>query len=204
MPEGVIIINPDQTIAWSNEAALAMHGVKSLSELGSDVSDYRERFELRYRNRHKLPPGEYPMDRVVAGEAFTEVVVEVARPGEEKRRVQQIRSMVISDPQGRPDCLVLVMEDQTERFSAEDRFERTFAANPAPAIIARLSDMRYVKVNHGFLEMTGYVREALIGRSIHEVDVLEGAEKRSLAVERCTPAPPSRKWRLASACPMER
>jgi PAS domain S-box-containing protein len=184
LPQGVIIINPDQTIAWANEAALAMHGIASLKELGSTVSDYRSRFELRYRNRHKLPPGEYPMDRVVAGEAFTEVVVEVVRSGEEKHRVQQIRSLVISDPEGQPDCLVLVIEDETERFNAEERFERTFGANPAPAIIVRLSDMRYVKVNRGFLAMTGYVREAVIGKSMHEIDVLAGAEKRDLAVER--------------------
>ena len=32
--------------------------------------------------------------------------------------------------------------------------------------------------------MTGYVREALIGRSMHEIDILERAEKRDLAVER--------------------
>ena len=184
LPEGVIIINPDQTIAWSNDAALKMHGVQSLKELGSDVSDYRKRFELRYRNRHKLPPGDYPMERLVAGEAFSEVVVEVGRPGEERVRTQQIRSMVLTDQEGRPDCLVLIIEDETERFSAEERFESTFNANPAPAIIARLSDMRYVKVNQGFLEMTGYTREALIGRSIHEIDVLERAEKRDLAVER--------------------
>jgi PAS domain S-box-containing protein len=184
LPQGVIIINPDQTIAWSNDAALAMHGVRSLAELGDTVTEYRSRFELRYRNRHKLPPGDYPMDRVVAGEAFSEVVVEVARPGEEKHRIQQIRSLVVSDPHGRPDCLVLVIEDETERFNAEERFERAFGANPAPAIITRLSDCRYVKVNQGFMELTGFVKEALIGRSMHEYDVLEGAEKRSLAVER--------------------
>ena len=184
LPEGVILVNPDQTLAWANEAALSMHGVKSFAELGRTISDYRERFELRYRNRHKLPPGEYPMDRVVAGEAFSEVVVEVVKAGEEKRRVQQIRSLVISDPEGRPDCLVLILEDETERFSAEERFERAFGANPAPAIIARLSDLRYVKVNQGFLELTGFVREGLVGKSLHEYDILEGAEKRDLAVER--------------------
>ena len=32
--------------------------------------------------------------------------------------------------------------------------------------------------------MTGYVREAVVGRSIHEIDVLRGAERRELAVER--------------------
>lgn len=184
LTEGIIIINPDQTIAWANEAALAMHGLKSLSDLGSTVSEYRARFELRYRNRHKLPPSDYPMDRVVAGEAFSKVVVEVARLGEEKRWVHQIRSLVLTDLEGHPDCLVLVLEDETERFSAEESFERAFGANPAPAIIARLSDMRYVKVNQGFLEMTGYLREGLIGRSVHEIDILEGAEKRDLAVER--------------------
>ncbi|MDQ2763564.1 MAG: PAS domain S-box protein [Pseudomonadota bacterium] len=184
LTEGIIIINPDQTIAWANEAALAMHGIGTIADLGSTVSEYRERYELRYRNRHKLPAGDYPMDRVVSGEAFSEVVVEVARPGEDKHWVHQIRSLVLTDPEGHPDCLVLVMADETERFSAENRFERMFAANPAPALIVRLSDMRYVRVNQGFMEMTGYGREALVGRSMHEVDILEGAEKRPLAVER--------------------
>ena len=184
LPEGVIIIDPDQTIAWCNKAALTMHAVTSLEELGHTVSEYRERFELRYRNSHKLPAGDYPMDRVIAGEAFTEVVVEVTVPGEERHRVQQIRSMIITDPAGDPDCLVLILEDETERFSAEERFERTFNANPAPAIIVRLGDGRYVKVNQGFMELTGFVEEALIGRSMHEYDLLDGAEKREQAVER--------------------
>ena len=184
LTEGVIIIDPDQTIAWANEAALAMHGIGTAKDLGDTVSDYRTRFELRYRNRHRLPPGDYPMNRVVAGEAFSEVVVEVGRPGDDGRWVHQILSLVLTDPEGQPDCLVLVIDDQTERFSAEERFERTFGANPAPAVIVRLSDLRYVKVNQGFLELTGYRHEALIGRSLHEIDILEGAEKRDLAVER--------------------
>ncbi len=184
LTEGVIIINPDQTIAWANQTALTLHGVGAVKELGGTVSEYRRRFELRYQNRHKLPEGDYPMERLLAGEAFSEVVVEVARPGEDKRWVHRIRSLVLTDPKGEPDCLVLIVNDETERFNAEQRFERAFGANPAPAIIARLSDMRYVKVNRGFLEMTGYLREALVGRSVHEIDVLRGAERRELAVER--------------------
>ena len=185
LPEGVIIVNHDQTIAWANDAALAMHGVQSMKELGATISDYRTRFELRYRDRQQLLADEYPMDRVIAGESFTELVVEVVRAGSrEKHGVQRIRSLVLTDPQQRPDCLALIIKDETEQFDAEDRFERAFEANPAPAIIARLSDMRYVKVNPGFLELTGYLRDALIGRSVHEIDVLDGAMKRDLAVER--------------------
>ena len=60
-----------------------------------------------------------------------------------------------------------------------------FGANPAPAVICRLADLRYVKVNQGFLELTGHRREQVVGRSVYEVDVLEAApSSRELAVER--------------------
>jgi PAS domain S-box-containing protein len=181
----VILVDPDRSIVWANEAALAMHGVSAVEDLGRTVTEYHKRFELRYRNKHKLSKGAYPMDRVVAGEAFSDVVVEVARTGEaDPQWVHRIRSLVLTDVAGEPDCLVLVLHDVTEQFSAEERFERTFNANPAPAIICRLSDLRYVKVNQGFQEMTGYTREDVIGRSVYEIDVLESAEKKDLAVER--------------------
>ncbi len=183
LTEGVIIIDPDQTIAWANDTALRMHGVSAREQLGATVDEYRQRFDLRYRNRHKVPEGDYPMDRVLAGEAFTEVIVEVSRCGEEAQWTHRLRSLVLSNPQGEPDCLVLVLNDETERFNAEERFERTFNANPAPAVICRLADLRFVKVNQGFREMTGYGREEVIGRSVYELDVLEGAENKEAAIQ---------------------
>ncbi|HJU16459.1 MAG TPA: PAS domain S-box protein [Stellaceae bacterium] len=185
LTEGVILVDPDQSIFWANEAALAMHGIEKLEDLGATVSDYRQRFELRYRNNHRLSEGDYPIERVLAGEAFSDVIVMVARAGEDESRwVHRIRSLVLTDTAGDPDCLVLVLHDATEQFSAEERFERTFGANPAPAIICRLSDLRYIKVNQGFQEMTGYAKEDLIGRSVYETDVLEHAENKRLAFER--------------------
>lgn len=184
LTEGVIMVNPDRTIEWANATALALHGIKSRNDLGADVSDYRRRFELHDQGGQRLAADEYPMERLLAGESFSEVVVRVRRPGENKHWVHLNRTLVITDPEGQPDCLVLILNDATERFDAEERFERTFGANPAPAIIARLSDMRYVKVNQGFLELTGYVREALIGRSVHEIDILKSAHRRDLAIER--------------------
>ena len=40
-----------------------------------------------------------------------------------------------------------------------------------------------MRVNPGFLEMTGYAREDVIGRSAYEIDVLAEAEMRDLALE---------------------
>src|SRR6478609_9935215 len=77
LSEGVILVEPDQTIAYANEAALEMHGAASLDELGATVDAYRARFSLRYRN--KRAPDQYPIERVVTGETFHDVVVEVTR-----------------------------------------------------------------------------------------------------------------------------
>ncbi|MER2269114.1 helix-turn-helix transcriptional regulator [Methylobacterium oxalidis] len=184
LSEGVILIEPDQTITYANEAALALHGVSRLKDLGCDVTAYRKNFVPRYRNHH--PPGaaHSPVERVVAGEAFRDVVVEVAPASAEKPRwVHRIRSLVINDAQGLPDCLVLIIHDETERYEAEERFERAFAANPAPAAICRLADLRFARVNEGFCQFTGYAQEDVVGRSIYEVDVLRNAERRELAVE---------------------
>lgn len=185
LSEGVILIDPDQTLLWANEAALRMHGVERMAALGKTVTEYRERFQLRYRNNHPLDPNHYPVERVVGGEAFSEVIVEVAPAGcKEPQWVHQVRSLVLIDADGDPECLVLVLQDVSLRFEAEERFEQSFNANPAPAVICRLSDLRYVKVNQGFLDMTGYEKDQVLGKTAYDVDVLENAERRDLAKER--------------------
>ncbi len=185
LSEGVILIEPDQTITYANEAALEMHGVTNLDELGQTVDEYRKNFVLRHPSSHLLDHSRYPIDRVVAGEAFEDVVVVVAhKTNQDRDRTHRIRSLVITDHAGNPDCLVLIVHDVSGQIEAEHRFERAFAANPAPAAICRLADLRLVKVNDGFLELTGYKREDVLGRTVYEIDVLQQAERRGLALER--------------------
>ena len=182
MSEGVILVEPDQRIAWANDAALAMHGVAALADLGATVDAYRARFSLRYRNNQA--PGRYPIERVVDGETFRDVVVEVRhadRPGVDF--VHSLRSLVVTDAGGRPTFLALIIKDISAQFEAEERFESAFNANPAPAVIVRLSDLRLVRVNAGFLEITGYARDKVSGRSVYEVDLLADAHGREKALE---------------------
>lgn len=217
LSEGVILIEPDHTSTYANEAALALHGVTRLDDLGTDVTAYRRNFVPRYRDQH--PPGaaHSPVERVVAGETFRDVVVEVARAGAGKPEwVHRIRSLVINDAQGLPDCLVLIIHDETERYEAEERFERAFTANPAPAAICRLADLRFARVNQGFCELTGFAQEDVVGRSIYEADVLRNAQRRQFAIERLkagrtipqmeawlqVPSDPER-WVIVSGQPIE-
>ncbi|MBO1501809.1 helix-turn-helix transcriptional regulator [Serratia proteamaculans] len=185
LTEGVILTEIDQTILWANEAALSMHGLTKLRELGANAQEYAERFALRYRNNHPLTAEQYPINRVAKGEEFSDVLVEVKPITEpEFIWVHRLRSLIITDAKGQPELLVLILSDATEWASAEDRFEKTFNANPAPAVICSLNDLRYIKVNQGFLDMTGYHRDQVMGNSVYALDVLEQAENKELAVQR--------------------
>ncbi|WP_223502140.1 helix-turn-helix transcriptional regulator [Pseudomonas sp. BF-R-24] len=185
LSDGVILLDPDQSILWANEAALAMHGASQISDLGVNAKAYTQRFALRYRNNHAVPVDSYPISRLARGETFSDVLVDVASAADDERSwVHRVRSLVLADSRGEPESLVLIMDDVTDWASAEQRFEKTFAANPAPAVICRLSDLRYIKVNPGFLEMTGYARDQVIGTSTYELDVLDLAESKDLARQR--------------------
>ncbi|XYD09086.1 helix-turn-helix transcriptional regulator [Methylobacterium sp. NMS12] len=184
MSEGVILICPDQTITYANPAALAMHGVAALDDLGETVSEYRRNFVVHYRNHHEIGPVQHPLERVLAGERFHDAVVEV-RQWRDPERVwmHRIRNIVTTNHEGRPSALALILQDVSDRYEAEARFESMFRANPAPAIICRLSDLRYVKVNRGFLDLTGYARDDVLGRSFSQIDLLTGAEHRRQALD---------------------
>ncbi len=182
LDDGVIMINSDRTIAWANDAALRMHVVGTLGELGDTVDAYWHRFTPRAHAGGTPAEAELSMDRVLRGEGFREMTVRTGGAGAAPQRVLQVRCIVLADPSGQPDCLAMLLNDVTERHDAEERFERTFAANPAPAIICRLADLRYVKVNDGFLSMTGYGRDDLLGHSVYEIDVLEGVKNRDRVI----------------------
>jgi PAS domain S-box-containing protein len=183
--QGVILIDPTGVILSVNRAALDMHGVKEPHELGTTADQYAEQFGLRYRNGHRLPRREYPLMRLLAGESFPDLIVEVAPLGSDTPRwVHQVRDIVMDEDGGEPDCLALVINDVSERFDAEDRFEAMFQANPAPALILRIADQRFVLVNQGFLDLSGNHRGDIIGKTLFDFDFLAGAERKDFVKQR--------------------
>lgn len=179
--EGIILLEADGAIAWANASALALHGVDTLEDLGQTPAGYRKRFALAYRNHHRVPARQYPLDRLAAAVAFDELLLDLTRK-DDAEFLRNIRARgLLLDGDG-ADYRVLILDDQTGQLNAEQRFERTFSANPAPALICRLADLRYVKVNQGFLDMTGLAREDVLGKSAYELDVLDGGDDKDEAV----------------------
>jgi PAS domain S-box-containing protein len=187
LDDGVILIAGDGVLLSANGAAVAMHGVRDAAGLGRTLDEYRARFPMRALRQPAA--GQAPGERLARGEAFGHLTVTVERPRDAPRWTWRIHALALAHPAapgpseaGPSDRLALVLRDLTEEVDAEERFEDTFAANPAPAVICRLADLRYVKVNAGFLEMTGHARDAVLGRTTYELDVLEDAAHRDTAI----------------------
>lgn len=177
LSDGIILVEQDGRIAWANTAAIEMHRVDGIDDLGGDAAGYRRNFTLRYRNNHPLEEGQYPIERLLSGETVDDVTVEVSPSGDlDLVWVHTIRSMVIADSGDKPDVLALIMRDETPRFEAEERFERSFNANPAPGLICRLEDHRFIRVNQGFLEMTGFAKEDVVGKTVQSLGLFSNCE----------------------------
>lgn len=183
LTQGVLLTRAKGSITWVNQAALDMHGCAGAAELLVGAAAYRKHFALRYLNHHKLTAGQYPLARLAAGEAFDDLTVRLARKDDSGfERVLQMRGLPITREKEQVASAVLLVKDVSERASAQERFERTFASNPAPALILRTEDSRYIKANNGFLQMSGYSSDEVVGRSLHELDILQEAEHRDAAI----------------------
>ncbi len=183
LSEGVILLDPDGAILWANRAALDMHGCATQQDLGESTAQYAERFLLRESGGRAIPPSRSPFARLASGESFASLVLELTqRDGQEMARTLEFRGLVLLDEADQAELLVLFAIDTTEKVDSDELFDRFFSTKPSPAAILRLDDSRYIRVNEGFCEMTGFASEDILGRPFHEIDVLHDAQRREQAL----------------------
>src|SRR5262249_40372314 len=82
---------------------------------------------------------------------------------------------------------LVLASDVTERQRAEEalreseeRFAKAFQANPDPMSIHRFSDGMYIDVNRSFLNVTGFSREEVVGRTVDEVNMVVDQQARAV------------------------
>ena len=69
------------------------------------------------------------------------------------------------------------------RVQSEERFGKAFQSNPASVIIMRLEDYRFVDVNESFLDLIGYERHELIGKTRDELDIFDDSQNLEKTIE---------------------
>ena len=101
------------------------------------------------------------------------------RRGDKQYEMQRDdRWFLVTNQRLEDGSMVTSMMEFTARKRAEDdlrasqaRFEALFRASPAPASISRLDDGRILDVNDAHEAYFGYPRAAVIGRSVHDLNL---------------------------------
>ncbi len=85
---------------------------------------------------------------------------------------------LICDVTGKPEFIVAMIEDLTERVLAEqelrrseDKFAQAFRTSLDAISISRVSDGAFIEVNQGFCEITGYASGEIIGHTSRDLDL---------------------------------
>jgi PAS domain S-box-containing protein len=182
--DGIITINEDQRIVLFNTAAEKLFLCSSAEALGQPFDDFiPERFREACRQRIRVC-GEKEIERRAMG--LHGDLYGLRASGEEfpiEGSISQI------DLNGQTFYTV-ILRDITERKRAvdelrlsEQRFAKSFRANPQPMSLTIVSNGRYMDVNDSFVAMSGYTREEVIGHTSLELQIWETSEDRAKFIQ---------------------
>lgn len=97
---------------------------------------------------------------------------------------------VVRNEVGQPLRLVGIIIDITDQrraelalLQSEEKFYKAFHCNPDLMSISTLREGRYVEVNDAFVEITGYERHEIIGRTNLEVGIWVVPEQRDMIIK---------------------
>ncbi|WP_258130310.1 LuxR C-terminal-related transcriptional regulator [Achromobacter anxifer] len=189
--EGIILLESDGAIAWANASALRLHGTDTLDELGGTPSGYRKRYTLTYRNQHRVPARQYPLDRLAAAEPFDELLLDLERKDDEEF-LRNVRASGLNlDGGDGADYRVLILHDQTEQINAEahrsaeqalreieERRAQAFRLAPVPMAVCEGDTLLALDLNDAYAAATGASAQDGIGRALTELGLqpYEGME----------------------------
>ncbi len=174
-PFGVAVIGRDRKVRWANQYVCRLAGVSDPAELcGKECGEYfcpASQTECPILDMHQVVDNS---ERVFRRKDGLEI---------------QILKTVIELEMNGEQVLLETFEDISERKRAEhalreseETFRLTFDSSPDAVNINRLEDGLFVDVNEGFIRMSGYAREEIIGRTSLEMNIWHDPADRDNAV----------------------
>jgi len=174
LTEGLVIAGMDGQLLHWNPAALAMHGFATSAEWALRLPEFFQIFELSTLEGRVLALEEWPMSRVLHGEALRDVTVRLRRKDEDWERIYSYGGRVVQEPSGER-LGFLSISDITERSRSEQALRaseiqlRSFVEQ-APVSMAMLDrKMVYVAASREWVKEFGNGYESLTGLSHYEL-----------------------------------
>ncbi len=122
--DSIAVVDPQGHLVMANAAELRRQGASSLAELQRDLPAIRARMALLGPDGAALPPAQWPMVRLMRGEAVADGELRVRRADSGEERDFEYSGQPILGADGTPALAVLVTRDVTERKRREAEHAR--------------------------------------------------------------------------------
>ncbi len=119
MSEGLLVCDFAGQLVYSNPAAVKMHELTGLEQVGSNLRNFREIYELATLEGEALPYENWPLNRILRGEHLHDVEVRVRRVDIDWTRIFSYSGSVFHYADGK-GLAFLTMKDITDRKVAEE------------------------------------------------------------------------------------
>ena len=179
LDEGVVVADLEGRLLHWNRAALEMHGFASLNECRRRLPELAGTFELSTLDGTVLSVEQWPLARILRGEALRDWEVRVRRLDDGIQRIFNYGGMLVRDARGQPFMAVVTVGDITERKRGEAEREHhldlhvklvritqdILDAADLPGVLQKvadasveLTDARLGASGHGFADGRPHVR----------------------------------------------
>ena len=190
--EGVVIFDLEGNVLDMNPAALRIHGFAQVEEARRPMRVYSDNFELRSSDGELLPVDAWPLARVVQGETFSNLEVEVRNRKTREAWTASYSGAPVRAPSGEIPLGVVTIRDVTAQKRMEsalraseekyrtlfDNMTEGFALCQAVADASGApGDYRYLEVNRAYEQITGISAEKVVGRTAKEISPIVAPEQ---------------------------
>ncbi|MEP7287870.1 MAG: PAS domain S-box protein [Chloroflexota bacterium] len=179
--QAVIATNLQGKVIYWNRFAESLYGWSAEEAMGRNIG------ELTISSS-TLEQATEIMGHLRNGESWTGEFVVQRRDGTPFPAL--VTDSPIYDPSGALIGIIGVSTDITERkraeqalIQSESRFSKVFQLSPVAISITTLEDGRFVEINDSFVNLIGYTREDIIGRTSIELGIWPDTKSRTAIVD---------------------
>ncbi|BDI30287.1 hypothetical protein CCAX7_23380 [Capsulimonas corticalis] len=126
LAEGLLVADRSGRLLAANQAYLRMVGFASHEDLPQSLTDFRQWFEARDLTGRILPPEQWPLARVLAGETLRDFQVAVKRRDGSAEFIGSYNGGMAADGDGAPALAVLTVRDITVQKQTEAALDMAY------------------------------------------------------------------------------
>lgn len=178
LPQAILILDGGGRIGFRNRAGTSLFEGRLVLSENETVNSLKESLgTLATLHGAVIDPGELPWSRLQRGDTFRDLELCPVEPWGVRRPVLSFSGQTVDEPGSPEPMRVLMIEDATNKYESERLFRTAFERGPVPVTLVRASDERVIDANRALLELLGYERSEVVGRTVPELSMVLNDEK---------------------------